>query len=134
MKTSRCRCSVVKDPYDRYGRLVMDAFLTLRLVVDPGMNYFGWSLEQAREYMLENTMQSDLETAAETLRYATDMPGQALGYKMGHKRILDLRRETEAALGDAFDIRAFHSVVIGSGAMGMDILSGHVNWYIQTSR
>ena len=98
------------------------------------MNYFGWSLEQAREYMLENTMQSDLETATETIRYSTAMPGQALGYKMGHKRILDLRREAETSLGDAFDIREFHSVVIGSGAMGMDMLAGHVDWYIRTNR
>jgi uncharacterized protein (DUF885 family) len=125
---------LLDDPWDRYGRLVMDAFLTARLVVDPGMNYFGWSREQAMDYMMEHTMQSDLEIATETLRYSTDMPGQALAYKIGHKHILDQRIRAEEALGERFDIKEFHSAALGSGALGMDILTGHIDWYIENAR
>ena len=122
---------LLDDPYDQYGRLLLDAFLTARLVTDPGMNYFGWTLEQAREYMVTNTMQSDVEIASETLRYSTDIPGQAVAYKIGHREILDMRAATETALGEAFDIREFHAVVVGQGAMPLDVLAERVDWYVE---
>ncbi len=124
---------LLDDLWDRYGRLVVDAFLASRLVVDPGMNYFGWSREQAIDYMVKNTMKSDLEVATETLRYSTDIPGQALAYKIGHRHILDQRVRSEKALADKFNIREFHTVVLGSGALGMDILTGHIDWYIENA-
>jgi uncharacterized protein (DUF885 family) len=125
---------LLEDPYDRYGRLLMDAFLTSRLVLDPGLNYFGWSLQRARDYMAAHTLLSPVEIASETLRYSTDIPGQALGYKIGHRTIAQLRGEAEKALGVEFDIREFHAVVLGSGGMPMSTLQKHVAWYIEQER
>lgn len=119
------------DPYDRYGRLLMDAFLSSRLVVDPGMNGFGWSLEKARQYLRDHTFLSELEIATETLRYSTDIPGQALAYKIGQRRIEELRAHAEETLGDAFDVREFHAAAVGSGAMPLTVLEQHIDWYIE---
>src|SRR5262245_36284925 len=82
-----------RDPYDLYGRLTADMFLTVRLVVDTGMNYMGWSQEKAMQYMKENTLLSETQIRSESLRYSTDIPGQALAYKMGSKKIQELRKE-----------------------------------------
>ena len=114
------------DPYDRLGRLMLDAFLSARLVVDPGMNLFGWSLEQARQYMRDNTFQSETEIRTETLRYSTAIPGQALGYKIGHRALDELRAAVRRHQGDAFDIRAFHDAVLDGGAMPMTVLQAQV--------
>lgn len=114
------------DPYDRLGRLMLDAFLSVRLVVDPGMNYFGWSLEKARQYMRDNTFQSETEILTETVRYSTAIPGQALGYKMGHRVLDELRAEVSAKQGASFDVRAFHDAVLDGGAMPLTVLQGHV--------
>ena len=110
---------------------VLEIFLATRLVVDPGMNYFDWSLEQAREFMRENTLESETQIATESLRYSTDMPGQALGYQMGKRKILDLRRKAEEALGDRFDLRRFHETIVGSGSMPLTVLEMHVDWFIE---
>ncbi len=118
------------DPYDRAGRIAMDLFLTSRLVVDTGMNYFGWPLAKAIAYMKENTLQSDAEIDTETLRYACDMPSQALCYKMGMGKFVELREKARKALGPAFDIRKFHDAVLGSGSLPLDILEKHVDWFI----
>ena len=114
------------DPHDRLGRLMLDAFLSARLVVDSGLNYFGWSLEDARRYMAENTYQSTTEIATETLRYATAIPGQALGYKMGHRVFDDLRAAVAKRQGADFDLRAFHGAVLDPGAMPLTVLQQHV--------
>lgn len=114
------------DPYDRLGRLMLDSFLSSRLVVDTGLNYFGWTLEEARRYMLENTYQSATEIDTETLRYSTAIPGQALGYKIGYRVIDDLRSELRSSQGERFDIKAFHDAVLDGGAMPMGILQRHV--------
>ena len=118
---------LLDDPYERYGWLLFDSFITVRLVVDTGLNHREWTLERARDYMLANTFQSETEVASELLRYGTDMPGQALGYKLGMEKILEIRRATEARMGEAFDIRAFHAAVIGSGSLPLDRLENHVN-------
>jgi uncharacterized protein (DUF885 family) len=118
---------LLEDPYERYGWLLFDSFATMRLVVDTGLNYFGWDLEKARQYMLENTFQSETEVASEVLRYSTDMPGQALGYKLGFEKIREIRAKVEARQGEAFDIRAFNAAVVGSGAIALDLLEDHVN-------
>src|SRR5260370_10999228 len=79
------------DPCEQYGRLLNDAFLTCRLVVDTGMNALGWSLEEARRYMREHTVMSESEICSETLRYSTDIPAQSLAYKIGEIRMHELR-------------------------------------------
>jgi uncharacterized protein (DUF885 family) len=118
------------DPWDRYGWLLFESFITSRLVVDTGMNYFGWPLEKARAFMLENTFSSETEVATETLRYSTDIMAQALGYKLGYDHIWKIRRAMEKQYGNAFDIREFHAAVVGSGALPMDLLADHVAWYM----
>ena len=114
------------DPYDRYGRLSSDAFLTARLVVDTGLNALGWSLEEAREYLKVNTTMSDDQIASETLRYSTDLPGQALAYRLGRDKFEELRREAKIALGDAFDVTVFHAAVLEQGALPLNVLEEHV--------
>jgi len=123
-----------EDPYDRAGRLMMDAFLSARLVVDTGMNALGWSRARAIEYMKENTLESDAQIGTETLRYSCDIPGQALAYKMGAAKFRELRARAERALGTSFDIRRFHDVVLGSGPMPMAVLERHIDWFIESER
>lgn len=123
-----------EDPYDRAGRLMMDVFLSSRLVVDTGMNALGWSRARAIEYMKSNTLESDTQIATETLRYSCDIPGQALAYKMGSARIRELRARAERELGPAFDVRRFHDAVLGSGPMPLAVLERHVDWFIETEK
>lgn len=118
------------DPYEVYGRLAMDAFLSSRLVVDTGMNALGWPRQKAIDFMKENSLESDVQIASETLRYSVDIPGQALAYKTGAAKLWELRRQAEQALGPKFDIRRFHDAVLGSGAMPLTILEKHVDWWI----
>lgn len=122
------------DPYDYYGRLVSEAFLTTRLVVDPGMNLLGWSRDSAMRFMREHTMMSESEIASETLRYSVDLPGQALGYKMGAMEFWRLRRKAEQALGPAFDVRAFHALILDSGALPMSVVGKMVDRWIATTK
>lgn len=122
---------VYENAYDLYGRLVMEMFISCRLVLDTGMNHFGWDLERAREYMSARVVYSDVEVATELLRYSADIHGQALAYRIGNLEILRLRRKAEEALGDRFDIKAFHAAVIRSGAMPMVVLEEHIDWWIE---
>ena len=119
------------DPYDRAGRLAMDLFLSTRLVVDTGMNALGWPREQAMDFMRAHTLESDVQIDTETLRYAVDMPGQALAYKLGALKIHELRKRAEAAMGAAFDIRRFHDHILDAGAMPLTVLEAHVECFIQ---
>jgi uncharacterized protein (DUF885 family) len=122
------------DPYDQYGRLMMDMFLSVRLVVDTGMNALGWSRERAMEYMRENTLESEEQINTESLRYSVDMPGQALAYKMGSRGFRNLRAKAETALGSAFDVRRFHDAILMSGSMPMKTLEKHVDKWIEEVR
>jgi uncharacterized protein (DUF885 family) len=115
-----------EDPYDLAGRLSMDLFLSSRLVVDTGMNALGWTRERAMAYMRDHTLQSDVEIASETLRYSTDIPGQALAYKLGSLKIHELRRKAEARLGAAFELRRFHDHILDAGPMPLSALETHV--------
>ena len=117
------------DPYRRFGRLTYEMWRACRLVVDTGLHAFGWSRERAVEYMSSRTALSDLEVATEVNRYIA-WPGQALGYKMGELTIQRLRREAEAALGDRFDVRAFHDQVLGHGELPMGVLEAVVRDWI----
>jgi len=122
-------------PEERYGRLVMDAFLTCRLVVDTGMNVLGWSLEQARKYMREHSGMTETEIQTETLRYSCDIPGQSLAYKLGDTHIMRLRKRVKEALGPAFTLKEFHSVILAPGALPLPELEWHVeSWINERSR
>jgi uncharacterized protein (DUF885 family) len=119
-----------EDPYDLAGRILFDMFLTSRLVVDTGMNTLGWSRKKAMDYLRANTDRSDSEIDTETLRYSCDIPAQALAYKMGSRKLWELRDRAQKALGARFDIRRYHDALLGSGAMPLDVLEKHVDWFI----
>jgi uncharacterized protein (DUF885 family) len=119
-----------EDSYDLAGRVLFDMFLTSRLVVDTGMNALGWPRAKAIDYLRANTDRSDAEIETETLRYSCDLPAQALAYKMGSRKLWELRDKAQKALGPRFDIRRYHDAVLGSGAMPLDILEKHVDWFI----
>lgn len=118
------------DPYDRYGRLLNDMMFAVRIVVDPGMSYFGWTRDRAMNYMRDNLILGDAEVDSETWRFAVRFPGQATTYRMGRDFILELRRKAERELGPRFDIRRFHDAVIGSGPLPLFILQRHIDWWI----
>lgn len=114
------------DPYDAYGRLVHERFTAQRLVVDTGLNALGWSLERAREYMQRHTLESPAQVATETLRYSTDLPGQALAYRVGYLQFMEIRESMRTALGPRFDLRDFHEAVLAEGALPLPVLRRHV--------
>jgi uncharacterized protein (DUF885 family) len=114
------------DPLDRYGRLVHERFTAQRLVTDTGLNAMGWSLDDARAYMRRTTMESETQIATDTLRYSTDMPGQATAYRMGFLTFRRLHEQAEQRLGGRFDVRAFHEAILGQGALPLTVVEAHV--------
>jgi uncharacterized protein (DUF885 family) len=124
----------LKDDYEHYGLVATDVMMAARLVVDTGVNALGWDYEKARTYLVDNTLMSPQQAAAEVLRYATDVPGQALGYKLGHEHILGQRRRAEAELGTNFDIRAFHDAVLAPGALPLSVLDTHMERWLASQR
>ncbi|HET9346512.1 MAG TPA: DUF885 domain-containing protein [Candidatus Limnocylindrales bacterium] len=112
-------------PLDRFGILSYDAWRACRLVVDTGLHALGWSRGRAIAYMLEHTALAENNIVNEVDRYLA-MPGQALAYTLGQLELLRLRRESEAALGGAFDIRGYHDAVLSEGAVGLATLRGVV--------
>jgi uncharacterized protein (DUF885 family) len=118
-----------KNPLDDLGRLQAEMFRAVRLVVDTGMHHKRWSREQAIQYMLEHTGMGEGEVTAEIERYLVS-PGQALAYKVGMLKILELREKARSALGPRFDIREFHDEVLKNGALPMPILERVIDDYI----
>lgn len=118
---------IYTDPYDRAGRLMMDSMLSARLVVDTGMNALGWSRERAIDYLMAHSMVTATEAATETLRYAADIPAQALAYKMGSLRMMELRQRAQERLGDRFNIREFHEWILSQGSMPLGVLEAYVD-------
>ena len=117
------------DPYGNLGRLHGELYRAVRLVVDTGMHYKKWTREQAIDYMAEVTGSARSSVVTEIERYAV-WPGQALGYKMGMLKIQELRARAEQALGEDFDIRAFHEVILGKGPMPMSVVETRVDDWI----
>jgi uncharacterized protein (DUF885 family) len=121
-----------RDPYSEFGRLSYEMWRACRLVVDSGMHYLGWSREQAIDYMTRHTALSTHNIRAEVDRYIS-WPGQALAYKVGELKIRQLRQRAEEQLGEKFDVRDFHEVVLGSGAVPLSVLEQNVDAYIAES-
>ncbi|MCH8684227.1 DUF885 domain-containing protein [Pedomonas mirosovicensis] len=117
------------DPYAEFGRLSYEMWRACRLVVDTGIHAKGWTKEQAMDFMLENTALSRHNIEAEVNRYIS-WPGQALAYKIGELKIRELRAKAEKALGERFDIRAFHDAVLENGSVPLDVLESHINGWI----
>ena len=118
-----------QNPLDNLGRLRDEMMRAVRLVVDSGIHYKHWTREQAISYMIENTGMSETDVTAEIERYFV-MPGQALAYKAGMLKILELRERAKLKLGDKFDIKQFHDVVLGNGALPMALLERVVDEWI----
>jgi len=120
------------DPYGNLGRLQSELFRAVRLVVDTGIHAMGWSREQAIDYMVENVGYPEALVTVEVERYIV-MPGQATAYKVGMLKILELRQRVMQALGDDFDIREFHNLLLANGAMPLEILERVVDDYIESN-
>ncbi|MEU7382311.1 MULTISPECIES: DUF885 domain-containing protein [unclassified Streptomyces] len=115
------------DPWDAYGRLAHERFTAQRLVVDTGLNLGTMTTEQARAFMRAHAAaESDGQIATELLRYATDLPGQALSYRAGYAEFRDLRTACERRAGAEFDVRDFHEAVLGGGALPFPVLRRRV--------
>lgn len=120
-----------QDPYQKFGQLTYDMWRAVRLVVDTGLHAQGWTRQQAIDYFKANAPKSELDITNEIDRYIA-MPGQALAYKMGQLKILELRTAAQEALGQRFDIRDFHDTVLASGAVPLPVLDRLVRRWIAT--
>ena len=118
-----------QDPYSNFGRLSTELWRAVRLVTDTGLHARRWTREQAIEYFRANSLLSERDIVKEVERYITN-PGQATSYKIGELKIMELRDRARTRLGDRFDIRDFHAVVLGSGSMPLDVLEDVVEAWI----
>ena len=118
-----------QDPYSRFGALTYDMWRAVRLVVDTGIHYKGWTRQQAIDFFKDNAAKTEHDIVNEIDRYIV-MPGQALAYKIGQLKILSIRASAEAALGDDFDLRAFHDALLGAGALPLDLLQRRMDAWI----
>lgn len=118
------------DPYSEFGRLGSEIWRAIRLVVDTGLHSKGWTEEEALDYFLNNAAAPETQARSEIRRYIV-LPGQATSYKIGMLKILELRAMAEEALGDKFDIRAFHDTVLGGGALPLEILEQNVERWVE---
>lgn len=119
-----------KDPYQYFGMLGNEMHRAIRLVVDTGIHSKGWTREQAIQYSLENEAESEASIIAEIERYMA-IPGQALSYKIGQLKIIELRKKAEAKMGSKFDIRKFHEKVLESGVLPLALLEKKINDWIE---
>jgi prolyl oligopeptidase len=120
-----------KDPYSRFGQLTYDMWRAVRLVVDTGIHYKGWTRQQAIDFFKDNAAKAEYDIVNEIDRYIAN-PGQALAYKIGQLKMLTLRERAERELGDDFDIRAFHDELLGGGALPLDLLEQRMDAWVTT--
>ena len=120
-----------QDPYSRFGQLTYDMWRAVRLVVDTGMHYKGWTRQQAIDFFKDNAAKAEHDIVNEIDRYLL-MPGQALAYKVGQLKILTLRDRAQRQLGENFDIRAFHDHLLGAGALPLDLLEQRMDTWLAT--
>ena len=120
---------IYDDPYDKFGQLTYDMWRAIRLVVDTGMHYKGWSRDEAVNLFIENSAKSILDINNEVDRYIA-WPGQALAYKIGQLKILELRNKAERLLGEKYDIKDFHHEVLKRGSLPLDLLEYYIDEWI----
>lgn len=119
-----------KDPYSKFGQLTYDMWRAIRLVVDTGMHYFDWSRQDAINYFLENSAKTKQDIINEVDRYI-NWPGQALAYKIGQLKILELKNKSKDKLGDKFDIKDFHHEILKNGALPLQFVEQNINEWIE---
>ncbi|WP_340646064.1 DUF885 family protein [Phenylobacterium sp.] len=124
---------IYQDPYERFGRLSYEMWRACRLVADTGIHWKGWSLDQARSCFTDNSALSPLNIEVELARYVS-WPGQAVAYKVGEMKIVQLRTKAQAELGETFDIRHFHDAVLLAGPLPLDLLETRVSLWAKTAR
>jgi uncharacterized protein (DUF885 family) len=124
---------IYRDPYEIFGRLSFEMWRACRLVADTGLHWLGWNRDQATACFTENTALSPTNIQNEVLRYIS-WPGQALAYKIGELKILELRRRAEQQLGRSFDERAFHDEVLLAGPLPLDLLEARIDLWLRTQR
>jgi uncharacterized protein (DUF885 family) len=122
-----------QDPYSDYGRLQDEMLRAIRLVVDTGFHAKKWTRDQVVQFFHDHSATAEVEVQSETDRYIA-WPGQALGYKMGQLKILELRERAKKELGSKFDIRRFHDAVLGAGALPMGVLEDRINAWIAAEK
>ena len=124
---------IYTTPYEKFGKLTYEMWRACRLVVDTGVHALGWTRQEVLDYMAANTALSLHEVRTETDRYIS-WPGQALSYKIGEIKIRQLRTEAEDALGDSFDVRDFHEVILAEGTVTLSILEKRIHSYIDKKK
>jgi uncharacterized protein (DUF885 family) len=122
-----------QDPYSEYGRLENEMWRSVRLVVDTGVHYKHWSRQQMVDFFRQHTAMDEPNIQTEVDRYIA-WPGQALAYKLGQMKILELRQRAHDALGDKFDVRAFHDAVLADGPLPLDVLESRINAWIGSQK
>jgi uncharacterized protein (DUF885 family) len=122
--------ALYKDPYSKFGQLSYEMWRAVRLVVDTGMHSKGWTRQQAIEFFRENTGKTDQDITVEVDRYIV-WPGQALAYKLGQLKILELRKQAERQLGTQFNVRTFHDAVLEQGAVPLNLLDAHMEAWLK---
>ncbi|MCI0531481.1 MAG: DUF885 domain-containing protein [candidate division Zixibacteria bacterium] len=121
-----------RDPYSKFGQLTYEMWRAIRLVVDVGMHYKGWSRQQAIDFFLENSCKAGHDVTVEVDRYIV-WPGQALAYKIGELKIKELRAYAKRELADKFDVRKFHDQILDAGPLPLDVLEAKIkDWVSQT--
>jgi len=122
-----------KDPYSRYGQLTYEMWRAIRLVLDTGIHSMGWTRQQAIDFFKENSSKTENDITVEVDRYIV-WPGQATAYKIGQMFIKDLRAEAKKDLGESFNVRDFHDVVLRNGAVPLDVLKTQVTQWVDSKR